>query len=72
VIAVFVGGAGSTAGPFLGTLVIYGLSAIAQTMSNDIDVALYAQLAQLMVAILIIRFVTSRIGRRKRVAGVAH
>jgi branched-chain amino acid transport system permease protein len=61
VIAVFVGGAGLTAGPLFGTLVIYGLQSVAQIWSTDIQTSLYAQLIQYAISLAIIRFVTSRI-----------
>ena len=54
-LAVYVGGPGTLRGPALGTMVLYGLSAIAQVASIDATISLYSQLAQYGAALLIIR-----------------
>jgi branched-chain amino acid transport system permease protein len=58
VLAVFVGGPGTLFGPLIGTIIVYGLSAIATNVSTSLDVSLYAQILQYAVAFAIFWFLS--------------
>ncbi|HEY0639894.1 MAG TPA: ATP-binding cassette domain-containing protein [Pseudonocardiaceae bacterium] len=60
VLAVYVGGPGTIAGPLLGTTLVYGLSALATSVSTDINITLYAQLLQYALAFAIIWLLSTR------------
>jgi ABC-type branched-subunit amino acid transport system ATPase component/ABC-type uncharacterized transport system permease subunit len=64
VLAVYVGGAGTALGPLVGGFIIYGLGAVAQTLSSNVDISLYAQLVQYAAALLLISFALRRSGRQ--------
>jgi len=60
ILAVYVGGPGTIIGPLLGTLLVYGLSAMATSLSTDVDVTLYAQLLQYALAFAVIWLLSTR------------
>lgn len=60
-LAVFIGGPGTSMGPLVGWLIIFGLQAAAQQMSSNAQVSLYAQLAEFLVALLVIRIALPRL-----------
>jgi branched-chain amino acid transport system permease protein len=64
VLAVYVGGAGTALGPLVGAFIIYGLGAVAQTLSSDVNISLYAQLVQYAAALLLISVALRRSGRQ--------
>lgn len=70
ILAVFVGGAGTVAGPFIGTVVVFGLEAVAINLSTDIQTSLYAQILQYVVAFAIIWMLSARKGARRGVVGL--
>lgn len=61
-LAVFIGGTGSAMGPLIGTLIIFGLQAVAQQVSTSPDVSLYAQLAEFAIALVLLRLVLPKLG----------
>ncbi|HEY8480298.1 MAG TPA: ATP-binding cassette domain-containing protein [Spirillospora sp.] len=68
-LAVYIGGPGTVLGPLLGTVLVYGLSAVATSMSTSVDVTLYAQLLQYGIAFAIIWSLS--LGRVSRVGLVS-
>nr|WP_255499504.1 ATP-binding cassette domain-containing protein [Aeromicrobium senzhongii] len=61
-LAVFIGGTGSAMGPLIGTLIIFGLQAVAQQFSTSAEVSLYAQLAEFAIALVLLRVVLPKLG----------
>jgi branched-chain amino acid transport system permease protein len=69
-LAVFVGGPGTVLGPLAGALIIYGLGSVVTSVSTSVDVALYAQVAELAVALIALRLLVPRLGHRDLLSGV--
>lgn len=62
VLAVFVGGAGTTLGPLVGAFVIFGLGAAVQLVNGGVNAAAYGQIGESALALLLLRFVLPRMG----------
>ncbi len=60
ILAVFVGGPGTSLGPLVGAIVIYGLQQIVLAVSTGVQTSLYASLGEFVLALLILRFVLPR------------
>jgi branched-chain amino acid transport system permease protein len=68
-LAVFVGGPGTILGPLAGALVIYGLGSVVTSVSTSVNASLYAQVAELAVALIALRFLVPRLGNRDLLSG---
>ncbi len=68
-LAVFVGGPGTVLGPLAGALIIYGLGSVVTSASTSVNVALYAQVAELAVALIALRLLVPRLGNRDLLSG---
>lgn len=71
-LAVFVGGPGTLLGPLAGWLVIYGLGSVVTSVSTSIHASLYAQVVEFGVALVALRLVVPRLGKRDLLSGVVH
>lgn len=69
-LAVFVGGPGKILGPLAGGLVIYGLGSAVTGVSTSVNASLYAQVAELAVALVALRLLVPRLGHRDLLSGV--
>lgn len=70
-LAVFVGGPGKILGPLAGWIVIYGLGSVVTSVSTSINVSLYAQVVEFVVALIALRLVVPRLANRDLLSGVA-
>lgn len=70
-VAVFVGGAGTALGPLVGAIIINGLGDIVQELSTSVSVALYAQIVEFGVAMLVLRFVLPRVPHKDLLSAAA-
>ena len=61
ILVIFVGGPGTLWGPFVGTVVVTGVSSAVSALSVSTSVILWVRLSEYALSFLIIRFVTSRL-----------